>query len=326
VRSGNELIAVLPLYVQRQRVLGPIGISLLRPVGTGGDTSPDYLGPLIAADYEKEAEIELARFLSSETSGWDVLRLSDLNSTTTFETAIAKACEPRGWRVRRGVSAAISYVSLPKSWDDYLNSLSRERRYTIRNTRRKFEALPESRFFVMSDSALLDQAIDRLIELHHRRWEEKDEPHAFSSPRYVAFHRELMHACLEKTWLRMYCLELAGEIIAIYYCYRFRDTVYYFQGGFDPARSKLRPGLVLMGYAIEHALNEGNTVFDMLRGEYEYKTQWAKEVRETRLLEAQRATLTTFAHRLRHEQLPLLKRYLKSLRAESPPRTAGSEK
>lgn len=61
----------------------------------------------------------------------------------------------------------------------------------------------------------------------------------------------------------------------MYYCYAWRGTTLPFQSGFDPQYEKLSPGLTLMGFAIEQAIREGQTCFDMLRGEYDYKKRWA---------------------------------------------------
>jgi CelD/BcsL family acetyltransferase involved in cellulose biosynthesis len=66
-----------------------------------------------------------------------------------------------------------------------------------------------------------------------------------------------------------------------------------------------------MGYAIEHAIGERDSVFDMLRGEYEYKTQWAPERRQTHFCQAYRTSFPALAFRVRTEWLPALKRRFK---------------
>ena len=206
------------------------------------------------------------------------------------------------------VSARISFANLPGSWAAYLETLSSDRRNVVRRFRRKLEALPAARFFTWQDAATLDTGIDRLIELHLKRWTDRSDSHAFSSKAYVGFHREVMHACLEKGWLRLFCIEAEGQIMAMLYCYRYRDRMFYFQGGFDPDMSKLRPGLVLMGHAIEQAILEGARVYDMLRGEYEFKTQWAKERHDTAQISLSRNTPAGLTWHLRTEVLPALKK------------------
>ena len=44
--------------------------------------------------------------------------------------------------------------------------------------------------------------------------------------------------------------------------------------GFDPAFSKLSPGTLTIGHAIDQAIREGATEFDFLRGGEPYKYHW----------------------------------------------------
>ena len=116
-----------------------------------------------------------------------------------------------------------------------------------------------------------------------------------------------MKACLPRGWLRLYCLEVDGEIAAMIYCYRFRNGIYCMQTGFDPDLGKLKIGNVLLGHAFEHAIGEGNSVFDFLRGDHDYKDQLASEHRETRIVAVFRATPAALVYRLRKVLLPLAK-------------------
>jgi CelD/BcsL family acetyltransferase involved in cellulose biosynthesis len=113
--------------------------------------------------------------------------------------------------------------------------------------------------------------------------------------------------------------EVDGRIVALLYCYRFRDRVLYFQGGFDPAQAALRPGLTLMGHAIEQAIEEGAQVFDMLRGEYDFKSQWAKQKRRTAQTTVFEGSLAAALWRLRMQLLPPAKRFLQPLQRPLSP-------
>ena len=76
------------------------------------------------------------------------------------------------------------------------------------------------------------------------------------------------------------------------------------QAGFDPAKAKSNPGRVLLGYALEHAIGEGNEVFDFLKGEHRYKDQLATGNRNTLGVRVFRNTLGALAYRLRKIWLP----------------------
>ena len=313
-RQDGRLTGILPLYIQQTAVYRACPVRLLRLVGTGGDTSPDYLGPLLEPVGAGPTAAALARYLLDELPGWDVLQLSDLTAESAFWSELNAQCGARGLPRSAGISANIAYMALPASWEDYLASVHRDRRYTIRNTRRKFETQHKGRFYVHADEAGIDQPLDSLIRLHHRRWQAaKVEKHAFSSPEYVGFHRDVIHACARRGWIRFYCIDAGDVPVAVFYCYRFRGQIYYFQAGFNPDFERLRPGLVLIGYAVEHAIREGNQVFDFLRGDHEYKNQWGKSTRDTHTLTAYRPGLRAFVYRVREERVPAAKRLVKRL-------------
>jgi CelD/BcsL family acetyltransferase involved in cellulose biosynthesis len=76
------------------------------------------------------------------------------------------------------------------------------------------------------------------------------------------------------------------------------------QAGFDPELAKSNPGKVLLGCALEHAIGEGNEVFDFLKGEHRYKDQLATGHRATRGVRVFRNTPGGIAYRLRRVLLP----------------------
>ena len=216
-------------------------------------------------------------------------------------------------------------MRLPSSWDDWLASLHRDRRYRVRSIRKKLVAThPDARFFVWDDAATLDAGVDRLAYLHRKRWTASGESHGFSSPEYIEFHHAVMAACLARDRLRLYCLEIGGKIVAMFYFYRFRDSVYLMQSGFDPDHADLKPGQVLLGYIIEHAIGEGHAVLDFLRGEHRYKDELATGKRETVFVHALRMRPGAFVYHLRRNWLPALKRRFKA-KFNRPSETAASK-
>ena len=303
--EGGQVVGVLALYLQTIEVMG-VPVRLLRFVGSGGDTHPDDLGPVIAPEREDEIARKLAEAVLC-IGEVDVIALSDIHPRSRFPAALERAaaefcCESLATPCER-----IAYVDLPAAWPKYLASLNSDHRRLIRKAREKAEAAHKVRFFVWDDADRLDQAIDRLVELHHARWKAAGGSESFSSPQYIDFHRRIIKASFARGWLRLYCLELDGEIAAITYCYRFRNRVYLMQAGFDPAKAKANPGRVLLGYALEHAIGEGNVVFDFLRGEHRYKDQLATGHRTTRCMRVFRGTRGALAYRLRRVWLPRLK-------------------
>lgn len=301
----GETVGILALYIQKVMVFG-MPCRVLRFVGSGGDTGPDDLGPVLAPGREHVVASKLAR-AALRLSGFDVAVLSDIDPKSVFAAAFEEAAADARRAIFSEVSERIAYIDLPSSWAQFLQSMTSDRRSRFKKARRKCEAMHKARFFVWSDAANLDHIIDRLVELHRARWAEAGGTGSFASPEYIEFHRQTMKSAFARGWLRLYCLELDGVIAAITYCYRFRNRIFLMQAGFDPKLAKSNPGKALLSYALEHAIGEGNEVFDFLKGEHRYKDELATGHRETRGVRVFRNTAGGIAYRLRRVVLPLLK-------------------
>jgi CelD/BcsL family acetyltransferase involved in cellulose biosynthesis len=310
--EGDEVVGILALYVQTQRVLGA-PVRILRLVGTEGDTHPDDLGPVLAPGCDAQAALALARAALRLPMG-DVLLFSDIHPQSRFPQAVERAAGEEGLHGAMGASERIAFAALPASWSEFLGALSRDRRARIRNSRRKLLAAhPDARFFVWQDRAGIDAAVERLAELHRRRWEAAGGSDSFATREYVEFHRAIIRSFLTRGWLRLYCLEIGGAIAAMTYCYRLGNRVFLMQAGFEPDLARFRPGAVLLGYAIEHAIAEGNEVFDFLRGEHRYKDELATGRRDTAFVQIFRRTPAACLYRAYHVQWPALKTRLRSV-------------
>ena len=305
-RRAGAMLGVLPLYFDAATALG-VGVRVLRLVGTGGDTHPDDLGPVLALGSEAPAALALAR-AALRLPGADVWLFSDVDPRSVFPAALEAAARERGMATARGGGERIALVRLPATWPQFLQSLGRDRRWRLRRVRRGLAEQHAARFLVWDDAATLDEAVDRLAELHRLRWAAAGRPsESFGSAMYLGFHRSVIKSFFGRRWLRLYCLEVDGEPGAMLYCYRFRNRVFLMQAGFDPKLARLGVGKALLAHALEHAIGEGNEAFDFLRGEHRYKEELATTHRETICVRAFAPTLGGFAYRLRRFWLPILK-------------------
>ncbi|MEZ5935865.1 MAG: GNAT family N-acetyltransferase [Alphaproteobacteria bacterium] len=292
--DDERLIGLLPAYVERTDLVPAIGLRKLRLIGHGGDTAPDDLGPILADETGERAVDLLIRGLISIQDEWDVAALDDLHPDCALLAALR---ERFGGRVEITEGVRISFVELPATFDDYLAKLSANRRWKIRRGRKKLNAHKPYRFELVATREELDRYYPELVKLHHDRWEHRSDDFGFSTAGYVDFHREVMAAMLEKDCLRLMVLINEDGVIAANYCYRWRDGFYFFQGGFSRAYESFRIGEVMMSHAIEQAIREGMAVFDMLRGEHDYKKSLTDRVRTRTDLQLYRPTLRTLSYR-----------------------------
>jgi CelD/BcsL family acetyltransferase involved in cellulose biosynthesis len=298
VWNGGELIGLLPIYLTPE--LSVPGVSGLeaRLIASGGDTSPDYLGALVDPQWENEVSARLIDGLLGSDCEWDTLRFTDM-AGNAFTEALTPSLQNQAMQTEATPAERIQIVRLPRSWDEYLGAMSRERRYRAKRQRKIAQSEISAEFRVYSQPDELRKAFPSLIQLHRKRWTAKDANEgSFRTERYINFHCEVMERCAKNGWVRLYSLEVPGATesdprrpIAMFYCYRYRDEILYFQSGFDPEFEKYSPGHVLMGFSIESAVSEGAVVFDMLKGNHPYKGIWANDSRTTQQIIAHRSTV-----------------------------------
>ena len=299
-RNGRSVIGILPLYRECQsKAAGILPVRKLRQVGVGGDTAPDDLDALLVPEYAGLAVDRLAEFVASSLGGWDMLELTDLPPDSALVPAWAGRLSGAGLRVQCSQASPIVFGALPSSFEQYCSNLSRNRREVMRRKRRKFKAQPGARFLVVDTPQQIDAAFDELVRLHRLRWAGRTARPAFSSQAFRDYHREWMHRMLAQGQLRLLALEIDKQCIAMLYCMQYKGRLSFFQGGFDPAFAQFSPGDVLMGFAIESAISDGCTVFDMLKGDHEYKRHFFQQDRRNFEIRVFRKGAVSLAYGLR---------------------------
>jgi len=303
--DNNSVCGILPMYLAEYRLFRMIPVRELRLIGTGGDTSPDYLGPIVLSAKEVEVNAVFADFIN-HSKDWDVVQLADLSSDYLLPSQLMQQLASSvGYSAFKNC-AEICYAQLPATWDEYMLTLSKSRRAHLRHCRKKFFTDASRKFYLWKDLDGINGAMAHLKKLHHMRWQGRADSFSFNSEPYIAFHNDLARTLLEEDALRLYCLEADGVIIAMLYCYRWRGQIYYVQAGFDSAWHKYSPGMILLGHMMESAISEGNHTVDYLKGDHEYKKSLAKDTRATKALLLVKNSASGLAYRLRRIILPAL--------------------
>ena len=119
----------------------------------------------------------------------------------------------------------------------------------------------------------VERAVAELVRLHQARWAGRGGG-VLGNEQVIKFHRTAMPGLMAAGVLRVYLLELAGRVAAVYYGFMHANTAYAYLGGFDPMFAFESPGTVLLYHAIREATREGAQQFDFLRGREAYKYTW----------------------------------------------------
>jgi len=277
LRRDGELLALAPLAQRSARWRRLLPFRALEFLGTGSVGS-DYLDVLVRRGCERPALGALAGHLA-EHGG--VLELARVNRAGGHAAELARMLQPSGWSHTVTTTDVCPYIDLSAAdWDGYLARLGPSHRYNVRRRLRKLGQRFRVRLECAASEDQRHAALMELVRLHQMRWHELGQPGVFPNEPLVAFHEEFSGLALRRGWLRLFVLTVDDQPVAALYGLRYRDTFHFYQSGFDPAWRRHSVGLVTMALAIRHAIGEGATTFDFLRGDEPYKSLWTHTHRE----------------------------------------------
>ncbi|HEY3489961.1 MAG TPA: GNAT family N-acetyltransferase [Candidatus Deferrimicrobiaceae bacterium] len=160
-------------------------------------------------------------------------------------------------------------MSLPGSFDEYVEGLDKKARHELRRKmRRAGEALPGISFRVCRDPGEVASAFPAFLDLHRKSHPDKA---AFMTEAMAAFFSEVAQRFAEDGTLRLALLSGEPGDVAAAFQIVAGDRLLLYNSGFDPAHRDANAGLVLIARAIERAIAEGFREYDFLRGTERYK-------------------------------------------------------
>jgi CelD/BcsL family acetyltransferase involved in cellulose biosynthesis len=291
-RDGQDEVGLAPLAL---RVLQPFGIRRIELLGCGVS---DYLDMLTLPGREVEVAERTWAFLEKSAGAWDLIDLQQVPESAPWLENLLRLAAQRGWPARLSIQEICPAAQLPSNWQDFQSSLSKKLRFNLGRSRKLLDKLGPVRVERArgKDAA---KVLELLFLLHGRRWIRKGLPGSFASPKVRAFHRQAARELDSKGRLALYYLAVNGRIGAGLYCFEFRDTVFYYQAGFDPGLARYSPGAVILSEAIRRAIESGKRTFDFLRGAEAYKYRWlASDRRNLRLRIGQPSARSRLAWKL----------------------------
>ena len=169
-------------------------------------------------------------------------------------------------------------IPLPATWDDHLSSLSKKQRHEIRRKLRRAEGSGQINWYIVNEEHDLAAEMEAFIELHQKSHVDKDE---FMDAQMRGFFHAAAQVLHEAGWLQLAFMEVNGEKAATMLNFDYRDSIQVYNSGYDPQKYRqLSPGIVLLSYCIQWAIELGRSKFDFLRGDEEYKYRFGAQPTE----------------------------------------------
>jgi len=275
----EKLIAVAPFLIKKERKYG-LEYNIIELIGSDERIAADYMDMIIDPECLNEGKrLLMDSLIGGVDFKWDGIRWNGiLNDSKCWD--LLREFKNKGYEVVEEPMDICPYITLPKTWEEYLGTLSKKSRYNIRKKRRDLEKeYKNSLFFIVADEDSLVRAMEWTCQLHRRRMMMKGINGFSTSSEFWKFQKEVAKEFLAKGWLVLGVLEIDGSPVASQYGFKFNNKLFHYQTGFDPNYEKYSAGLISTGFMIENAFKEELQEYDFLRGKEDYKFHWTQDVR-----------------------------------------------
>jgi CelD/BcsL family acetyltransferase involved in cellulose biosynthesis/2-polyprenyl-3-methyl-5-hydroxy-6-metoxy-1,4-benzoquinol methylase len=274
--DGETLVGLAPLQISQRRVASFLHLRILGLMGDGSGDS-DNLDIPVRVGWEAPVAAALLEFLKRESKQWDFCEFNTMPADSPVANSLAKLLENQGWKAYRRWQAC-SAISLPESWEAYLDQLSSKERGKIAYYRKRLDRKARVRFYRCESEHELSAYLEKLFLLHRKRWQSLKQKGSFESAARRQFYYELARLLIARRNLEFWLLDVDGNTVAAQFGFVHSRNVFQLQEGFDPAYFSDSVGYVLRAHVIERLISQGVRRYDFLAGESASKTRWATKL------------------------------------------------
>jgi CelD/BcsL family acetyltransferase involved in cellulose biosynthesis len=268
----GALVAVAPMMLTYRPAVGPMRARALQFFGTDPNMT-EIRGLVCHPSNERRVVRALVDHFVIRGDEWDWLDWGGIREAETVR-----------WFLHVSDLGSVRhipdyYLRLPGSWEDLRASLSRNVKESLRKCYNSLKR--DGHTFTFHAHAQPEQvapAVDRFLSLHARRAEAVgtiEHKDVFRASRARTFLAEYSQRMAERDQLRLFELEIGGQVVAARMGMILGDELYLYYSGYDLAWSKYSVMTTLVAEAIKWAIGAGLKVVNLSTGTDVSKTRWS---------------------------------------------------
>ena len=180
-----------------------------------------------------------------------------------------------------------NYIADLKTSDDYLNSLSKNTRASIRRSNKLIETKFGKVNVIEAPPTENSQMLEEIQKLHILKWGESEYGSGFTNPKFVNFHHHLLgitnilgtQSFEANSKAKLLSIK-AGDFTLgyLYVLINQQDILFYLSAiNYIDLGNKYKPGLSMHYFAIEHFKKLEYKTYDFLAGPARYKEQMSND-------------------------------------------------
>lgn len=264
--AGGELLAIAPLFIDAiagERVLSLVGCKEVT----------DYLDIIIDRDHVARILPALVDQLVAMRADYERIEFCNLPEASPVLAALPERLRAGGFNVEVRREDVCPVIELPASWGEYVASLDKKQRHELRRKLRRARGNAlDFDWYLVGAQHDLDEEISRFLALMAAS--DPAKRRFLEDPGNLSFFRSIAPVMLERGWLRLSFLTIAGVHAAAYLNFVYNNEMLVYNSGLQPdTYGQFSPGIVLLAWNIRHAIEAGMRRFDFLQGDESYKYQ-----------------------------------------------------
>jgi CelD/BcsL family acetyltransferase involved in cellulose biosynthesis len=274
--DSNNILGLAPLYLHDSSLIPGILPKHHELAFLGAnEVAPDHLDFIIRKGYEHIVAPELIEYIYSDTT-WDVLRFEGLSSKSPLNNLLKTRLSSWGNNLIPKIGAILQ---LPNSWEKYHATRGKTLRKNLRKDAQKLALDHPGQIQISraNNQNEIKATLQALFHLANKVSEMHGREYTLGSQEMKEFHYQLASNLHDKNWVRIYKITIEEKIIAALYSYHYNDVISGYQMAYDLSWKDYHPGTQILAHSIQQSIEEKAQLYDFLRGEHSYLTQWTNE-------------------------------------------------
>ena len=273
--NDEKILGIAPLMYSISNVFG----FRTAKVAFIGTPNSDYNDFIVKERPGECITLFLDHIHDSFQKKWESIELNDVPETSPTAHFLQKR-EGHLQTISSRVLHECLYIHLPKSYDELYSQLRYKFRQNLRRSMHNLAKGHKVEFADFSATKEVATGMEKLFDLHQKRWNATGEPGAFADPKIQQFNLDVAQTLAARGWLSLNSLNVDGIPVASAYGFKYNSKFYYYLHGVDPAYYRYSVGNLLVSSLLKKCFEEQLTEFDFLRGDELYKYRWTTKSRK----------------------------------------------
>lgn len=253
---------------QNEQIIGIFPLKMKDSVATfiGSPDLCDYMDFIVAPGKEDVFFTTILR----EFNQFNIkeLHLGRCRPDSTVIRYLLPMAEQLGYGVNSDQTDVSLELELPKTWEDYLQVLSRKQRHEVRRKLRRLEEAGDVNYRCVQVVNELEDNLNAFFRLFSYSNKEKA---CFMTVHKESFFKSIAKSMAEIGLLHFGIVELNQIIVAMIMLFNYADTVYLYNSAYDPEFDSLSVGILSKVLCLRQSIESGRKKWDFLQGGETYK-------------------------------------------------------